>query len=139
VWQLEIVAIDVSVARQPIRAIVVDAGAGELEEWVGCARIVHVADRSQLVVDAIDVISNAIVADVPALRNAGRIVGTGPVSIRVLPIRIQHSEIIVERVVLLQHEDDVIDGLNAACPAADTLPSRWPRRFPRRRSRLLCK
>ena len=97
----EIPATDAAVARQPIRTVIVHTSAGELEGRKGCFFIVLVTERGQLVVDAIDVIGDVVITDVIAIR---------------FPVGIQHPKVIVERMVLLQHEDDVFDGLSAPCP-----------------------
>lgn len=95
----EIVGIDVSVACRPGRCLIVDAGALEFEQRIHCALIVRVAGRAYIFVNAIHGIGRAVVADAPAVCHA---------------VGIQHAEIIVEGVILLQHEEDVIDGLNRA-------------------------
>src|SRR4029077_5366953 len=57
------------------------------------AFVVFVGDGGQLVIDAVYVILNVIVANVEAIR---------------LAVRIEHSEVAIEGTVLLQHEDHVV-------------------------------
>jgi hypothetical protein len=97
---VEIVAVDVTIARQPIGTLIVDAGALELEERIIGAGIVRIAG-GELVVNAVNFIVNAIIADVPILA-----IG--------FAIRVQHAEVIIKGMVLLQHEDDVVNRLNTA-------------------------
>ncbi len=64
------------------------------------AFIVLVGDLVQLVVDAVHVVDIAVIAHVLVVRSA---------------VGVQHAEVVVECVILLQHEDDVADRVRAAC------------------------
>ncbi len=92
----EVVAIHVAVAFQPRRAHVIDASAVQLEEIKGLAFVIVICEFCELVVDAVDGIGFAVVADGPAI---------------CLAVGIEHAEVGIETSVLLQHENDVVDGL----------------------------
>ena len=92
----EVVSIHVPIACQPIGAQVVDAGGFEFEKRVFGAGIVLIGDGGELVVNAVDVVCLAVFAHIPAVGFA---------------VGVEHAEVIVEGMVLLQHEDDVADGL----------------------------
>jgi hypothetical protein len=95
--RLKIRAIDVYIALRPWCGCIVNAGGFEFEERVRYAFVIGVG-RGQLIVDAVHVIDIAVIAHVPLM---------GPA------IGVQHAEVVVEGVVLLQHEDDVSDRLRA--------------------------
>jgi len=76
-----------------------DASADQLEERVGCSLVAFIADLSQLVVDAIHAVGNPVVANVHFVRG---------------PVGVQHAEVVVEAMILLQHKNHMVDGLHTS-------------------------
>ena len=106
-------AVHISITLNPRGRHVISTRRPQLKKRERRPFVVHVGDRPELVVNAIDVILLPVVPDAEPTR---------------LSIRIQHPEVVVETAVLLQHEDDVVDGCSASSaayrPRSNQLPAR---------------
>src|SRR3569833_839012 len=89
---LEVVPVDVAPARQPVRRIVIDAGTLQLEQRIRRSIVVKVVDSAQFVIDSILKLFFSFLSDVFVVGNS---------------LGIEHSKVVVERVVLLEQEEDV--------------------------------
>ena len=117
-------AVHISITLNPRGRHVISTRRPQLKKRERRPFVVHVGDRPELVVNAIDVILLPVVPDAEPTR---------------LSIRIQHPKVVVEAAVLLQHEDDVADGCSASSaarygPSAHLLPARHRLSFVLRKS-----
>jgi hypothetical protein len=94
----EIITANVAITRQPVGRLILDTGALELEDRKRRALVILIADRGQLVIDAVDLIVHPVIADIQAV---------------CLSVGIQHSEVVVECMVLLEEKNNVVDRLQA--------------------------
>ena len=98
----EIPAINIAVALQPRRRHVIEARARRVKKLEGLPLVILVRDLGELVIDPVHLISNPVIAHAEAVR---------------LPIWIQHAEIVVERTVFQDVENDV-PQIRHACGGA---------------------
>src|SRR5207248_2537943 len=88
-------AVHISIALKPRRRHVVRARRLQFEERELSPFIIRVKNGRELVVEAVNIILVAVVADVPSVS---------------LSIWIEHAEVVIEGAVFLEHEDDMIEG-----------------------------
>ena len=92
----EIVSTYISIAFQPRGGHVIYTGAGKLEWSKTDTFITLIAARTGTVIKSINGIRFTVIADIPALGDA---------------VWVEHAEVVVEAMVLLEHEDDMVDGI----------------------------